>query len=448
MNSTSTPRKPKSLAALIASQPRGEIEKLINGLSPNALAALPYLFEVWAMGGHQLAPPQDWSTWLILGGRGAGKTRAGAEWVRSQVEGATPLSPGRRSKVCLIAETIDQAVDVMIRGDSGLLACTPADRTPVYHAGRKTLTWPNGAEAQVYSASRPESLRGPQFDCAWADELGKWKKARAAWDMLQMCLRLGDRPQCVVTTTPRANGVLEMLLDADSCVVTSAPTRENRANLADSFLDEVYKAYGGTALGRQELDGELVLDRPGAFWTRRMIDEGRVKAAPELKRVVVAVDPPSVSGASADECGIIVIGLGRDNVAYVLADRSSQGQTPAKWAAGAVAAYDDFQADRIVAEVNQGGDLVESMIRQVAPNASYKAVRATRGKTARAEPVSALYEQGLIRHVGGFPALEDQMCAFGADEVAKSPDRVDALVWAATELMLVRGPSPRVRMLP
>lgn len=436
------------MAASIVSLPRDEIETLIDGLSPNAQAALPYLFEVWGRGGHQLPPRQDWSTWLILGGRGAGKTRAGAEWLRSQVEGATPLSPGRRKKICLIAETIDQAVEVMIRGESGLLACTPADRTPRYIASRKTLVWPNGAEAQVYSASNPESLRGPQFDCAWADELGKWKQARAAWDMLQMGLRLGDHPQTVVTTTPRANEVLEALLEAETCVTTSAPTNANRANLAGSFLVGVERTYGGTALGKQELDGEFVFDRPGALWTRRMIDAARVKTGPEMKRIVVAVDPPSVSGATADECGIIVLGLGLDGAAYVLADRSSQGETPAKWAARAVAAYDEFQADRIVAEINQGGDLVEGIIRQVAPEASYRAVRATRGKTMRAEPVSALYEQGKIRHLGVFSDLEDQMCAFGADGFSKgSPDRVDALVWAATDLMLSPTQSPRVRVL-
>lgn len=432
---------------MIASLPRDEIETLIDGLSPNAQAALPYLFEVWGHGGHQLPPEGEWATWLILGGRGAGKTRAGAEWVRSQVEGATPLSPGRCSRVCLIAETIDQAVEVMIRGDSGLLACTPTDRTPTYQASRKTLVWPNGAEAKIFSASNPESLRGPQFDCAWADELGKWKKAKAAWDMLQMGLRLGDRPQCVITTTPRANAVLEALLDSETCMVTSAPTRENRANLAASFLEGVYKTYGDTSLGRQELEGEFVLDRPGALWTRRIIEEGRARSAPEMKRIVVAVDPPASSGATADECGIIVMGLAVDGVAYVLADRSSQGETPANWAARAVAAYDEFQADRIVAEVNQGGELVESVIRQIAPEVSYAGVRATRGKVTRAEPISALYERGDIRHLGGFAALEDQMCAFGAEDAVGSPDRVDALVWAATQLLLEPSVNPRIRVV-
>lgn len=436
------------MAASIASLPRDERDALIDGLSPNAQAALPYLFEVWGLGGHQLPPRTDWSTWLILGGRGAGKTRAGAEWLRTQVEGATPLSPGRRRKICLIAETIDQAVEVMIRGESGILACTPADRTPRYMASRKTLIWPNGAEAQVFSASNPESLRGPQFDCAWADELGKWKKAKSAWDMLQMGLRLGDHPQTVVTTTPRANVVLEALLEAENCVATSAPTSANSANLADSFLEGVERVYGGTSMGKQELEGEFVIERPGALWTRRMVDAARVKAAPEMKRIIVAVDPPSISGETADECGIIVMGLGLDGLAYVLADRTSQGETPAKWAARAVAAYDEFQADRIVAEINQGGSLVEGIMRQVAPEVSYRAVRATRGKAARAEPVSALYEQGKVRHLGAFSTLEDQMCAFGAEMPSKgSPDRVDALVWAATELMLAKAPTARVRVL-
>lgn len=406
------------------------------------------MFEFWGMPDHQLPPPGTWRTWLILGGRGAGKTRAGAEWVRAEVEGATPLAPGRRRRIALIAQTIEQAVEVMIRGDSGLIACAPADRRPTYSSTRKTLVWPNGAEAACYSASSPESLRGPQFDGAWADELGKWKKAKATWDMLQMAVRLGEQPQLIVTTTPRANHVLEALIDDSSVVVSSAPTSANSANLAKQFLSEVYGAYGGTNLGRQELDGELVLDRPGALWTRGLIERQRVRAGPEMKRIVVAVDPPVTSGENADECGMIVAGIGEDGCGYVLADLSSQGETPLGWSARAVKAYHEFEADRIVAEVNQGGDMVETLVRQHDPTAAFRGVRATRGKHARAEPVSALYERGCAFHLGGFAELEDQMCGFGAaDQGSGSPDRVDALVWAMTDLMVATAVRPRARSL-
>lgn len=408
---------------------------------------MPYLFEFWGMPGHQLPPSGDWRTWLILGGRGAGKTRAGAEWVRAEVEGPTPLAAGRRRRIALVAQTIEQAVEVMVRGDSGLMSCAPADRRPHYVATRKTLVWPNGAEAACFSASSPETLRGPQFDGAWADELGKWKKARATWDMLQMALRLGDNPQQIVTTTPRANPVLEELMAAKNVVITSAPTSANSANLAKPFLAQVYASYGETALGRQELDGELILDRPGALWTRRLIETQRVRAGPEMKRIVVAVDPPVTSGEAADECGIIVAGIGEDGHGYVLADASSQGDTPMQWAARAVDAYHAHKADRIVAEVNQGGEMVQSIMKQVDNTVPILPVHASRGKRARAEPVSALYERGIAHHLGGFPQLEDQMCAFGSEDLgARSPDRVDALVWAFTALMLGVA-APRARSL-
>ncbi|MGB0854772.1 MAG: DNA-packaging protein [Pikeienuella sp.] len=448
MSSTSKPPAPKSWAASVASQKQETIEAFVDGLSPEALAALPYLFEFWGMRGHQLPPKGRWRTWLILGGRGAGKTRAGAEWVRTQVEGPTPDAPGQRRRIALIAHTIEQAVEVMIRGDSGLLACAPADRRPDYIASRKTLVWPNGAEATCFSASSPEALRGPQFDGAWADELGKWPKAKATWDMLQMALRLGDDPKQIVTTTPRANPVLEALVEDDAVMVTSAPTSANSANLAKQFLSEVYDTYGATTLGRQELYGEMILDRPGALWTRQLIDGLRARSGPEMKRIVVAVDPPVTSGDAADECGIIVAGLGADEHAYVLADKSSQGDTPLAWAARAVEAYHAHEADRIVAEVNQGGEMVKALIHQTDNTVAFRAVRATQGKRTRAEPISALYERGLVHHLGGFSDLEDQMCAFGTEGPGcRSPDRVDALVWALTDLMLPRGSQLRVRKL-
>lgn len=358
------------------------------------MAALPYLFEFWAARGHQTPPGGDWTTWLILGGRGAGKTRAGAEWIRTQVEGSGPSDPGRVRRIALVAETLDEARDVMVMGESGIRACSPADRRPDWIESRRMLRWPNGAEAVCYSAANPEKLRGPQFDCAWSDELGKWRKAGKTWDMLQLALRLGDRPRQVVTTTPRANKVLEELIEAKSTVVTSAPTWANAANLAESFLAEVEARYGGTSFGRQELEGEMALDRPGALWSRAMIEAGRVREAPAMTRIVVAVDPPATSGGDADECGLVVAGLGADGLAYVLADRSEQGLTPARWAERAAALYHEYEADRIVAEVNQGGEMVGELVCRADPSVSYRAVRASRGKTARAEPVSDIYGPG------------------------------------------------------
>ncbi|MEM7523764.1 MAG: terminase family protein [Pseudomonadota bacterium] len=449
MPSTSKRRGRKSYAASIASLPKDEIEDLIGALSDNAQAAMPYLFDIWGMPGHQLPPEGAWSTWLILGGRGAGKTRAGAEWIRGQVEGAEPGDPGKRRRVALIGATMDEARDIMVKGESGLIACSPPDRKPVWHEGRRMLVWPNGAEAVCYSAASPEKLRGPQFDCAWSDELGKWPNPRKAWDMLQLGLRLGDMPQQVVTTTPRANPVLEALIEDPRTITVSAPTTANSANLAETFLERVTEAYGGTAQGREELDGEMVLSRPGALWTRDLIEASRVRSGPEMRRIVVAVDPPASVGAGAEECGIIVAGVGGEpEVGYVMADCSSQGETPQGWAARAVDAYERFRADRIVAEVNQGGAMVEAVIRQIDPKVSFRAVHASRGKQARAEPVSALYEQGRVLHLGGFADLEDQMRGFGADGAGASPDRVDALVWAITDLMLDGSRAvPRARTL-
>jgi len=406
------------------------------------LLALPYLFEFWAMA-HQLPPEGNWRSWVIMGGRGAGKTRAGAEWVRAQVEGARPLDPGRCRRVALVGETLDQARDVMVFGESGLLACSPPDRRPEWQATRRRLIWPNGATAQIFSAQDFEALRGPQFDCAWADEMAKWKRATEAWDMLQFALRLGERPRVCVTTTPRNVKVLKDLLTRDSTVVTNAPTEANAANLAASFLDEVRARYAGTRLGRQELDGVLAEDVEGALWTGVMLDACRVAAAPVLDRIVVAVDPPVTGGARSDECGIIVAGaVTRGPVqawrAWVLADCSVSAASPATWAAAAIRAMERFGADRLVAEVNQGGDMVEEVIRQVDPMVPVRKVRASRGKAARAEPVAALYEQGRVHHCGDLSALEEQLCAMTAQGYGGpgSPDRLDALVWALSELMI------------
>ena len=396
MPSISTTHDLRSGAAWIVSEGQDAQDAFLDALSDGELIALPYVFEFWALD-HQLAPEGDWRTWIVMGGRGAGKTRAGAEWVRTCVEGSRPLDAGRCNRLALVGETIDQVRDVMIFGESGIMACSPPDRRPEWQATRKRLVWPNGATAQAFSAHDPEGLRGPQFDGAWVDELAKWKKARETWDMLQFGLRLGDDPRVCVTTTPRNVGVLKDVLAAPSTVVTSAPTEANAAFLAEGFLDEVRARYAGTRLGRQELDGVLVDTAEDALWTPSMLESCRLEAPPELDRVVVAVDPPVTGHAGSDACGIVVVGAVtqgpvQDWRAYVLADASVTAASPASWAKAAIRAMEQWGAERLVAEVNQGGDLVEQVIRQIDPLVPFKAVHAGRSKGARAEPVAALYE--------------------------------------------------------
>ncbi|APX14927.1 ATP-binding protein [Phaeobacter inhibens] len=428
----------------------------LDRLSDHDLCAMPYVFDLWALP-HQLPPAGDWRSWVILGGRGAGKTRAGAEWVRTLAEGATPLSAGRARRIALLGETYDQVRDVMVQGDSGLLACTPPDRRPTWKATERRLIWPNGATAQAFSAHDPEALRGPQFDAAWADELAKWKRGQNSWDMLQFALRLGDDPRVCVTTTPRSVGVLRDLLASPSTVQTHAATEANRANLAASFIAEVRTRYAGSRLGRQELDGILLQDVEGALWTNAGLVAAQIAKAPTLDRVVVAVDPAVSAGKRSDACGIVVVGATlqgppQDWCAYVLADCTVQGVGPLTWAQAAIDARDRYGADRVVAEVNQGGALVESLLRQIDPLVPFTALHASRGKGARAEPVAALYEQGRVRHVPGLGALEDQLCQMTPRGYLGqgSPDRLDALVWAVQELILTpanRHRMPRARML-
>ena len=450
MRSTLTGRGLTSGASWIGSADVAVQDRFLSELDEGELMALPFLFEFWAMP-HQLPPEGDWRSWVIMGGRGAGKTRAGAEWVRAQVEGARPLDVGRCRRVALVGETIEQVREVMIFGDSGILACSPADRRPDWEATRKRLVWPNGAVATVHTAHDPDGLRGPQFDAAWVDELAKWKKAEATWDQLQFALRLGDDPRVCVTTTPRNVGVLKKLLATPSTRTTHAPTEANAANLAASFLDEVRARYRGTRLGRQELDGVLLADAEGALWTSEGIEAGRVREVPALDRIVVGLDPATTAGAGSDECGIVVVGAQSNGPpqnwrAVVLADCTVQGATPSGWARAAISAMEQYGADRLVAEVNQGGQMVVEVLRQVDPMVPVKSVHASRGKVARAEPVAALYEQGRVGHVAGLDALEDQMCRMTARgyEGSGSPDRVDALVWALHELMI--EPAARWRM--
>lgn len=418
--------------------------------------ALPWLFEFWALP-HQLPPDGVWKTWVIMGGRGAGKTRAGAEWVRAQVEGARPQDEGAARRVALVGETVDQVREVMVFGDSGILACTPPDRRPQWEATRKRLVWPNGAITQVFSAHEPESLRGPQFDAAWVDELAKWKKAEETWDMLQFALRLGQNPRQVVTTTPRNVGVLKAILKNPSSVVTHAPTEANRAYLAASFLEEVRNRYEGTRLGRQELEGVLLEDVEGALWTTDRLEACRADPPESFSRVVVGVDPSVAGKAGSDECGIVVVGAvtegqPRDWKAWVIEDATVAGGSAQVWAEAVVAACHRHGAAQVVAEVNQGGALVEEVLRAVDPFLPVKKVSAAQGKVARAEPVAALYEQGRVHHGRGLGALEDQMCRMARTgfQGRGSPDRVDALVWALNELMIAHARSatvPRLRNL-
>ncbi|MEM6648698.1 MAG: terminase family protein [Pseudomonadota bacterium] len=391
-------------------------------------------------------PPKttDWTTWLVLGGRGAGKTRTGAEWIQAQVR------QGVR-RLALVGETYEDAREVMIAGPSGLCATGYPEEKPSYEPSRHRLVWPNGAQAHVFSADDPEGLRGFQFEAAWADELCKWRQPEEAWSNLQLGLRLGDRPRQVVTTTPRPMALLKKLMGHKTTALTQASTYANRENLAEAFFTEIAETYAGTTLGRQELMGELVEDRAGALWSWEMIEAARVQTPPPLSRIVVALDPPVTSGPEADECGIIVAGTtgeGAEKQAFILADGSSSGLSPAAWAARGVALLHQYKADRLVAEVNQGGDLVEQMIRLADPEAPFRAVRATRGKIVRAEPIAALYERGRIKHVGAFPTLEEQMTQFTGDPGEGSPDRLDALVWALTDLMLgPHGHGPAIRTL-
>ncbi len=425
---------------------------MANELSVNDLSALLADWQLIARD-DQLPPlsaqnGERWRVWLVLGGRGAGKTRTGSEWLRAKVFGEWPDSkPAKR--IALIGETIGDVRNVMIEGASGLLSVHNAEERPIFEPSKQRLSWPNGAIAQMYSAENPEGLRGPQFDVAWCDEVGKWKDADAAWDMMQFGLRLGEHPQVVVTTTPRTIGLLKRLLADPATAVSRAATADNAANLATTFMTEMERRYTGSALGRQELMGELIDDTTGNLWQRNWIEEHRVTRPPELTRLVVAVDPPVTAKATSDACGIVVVGLGVDGRGYVLADQTVQGRSPIQWARAVVSAYRHFEADRVVAETNQGGDLVITVLRQVDPTLPVRTVHATRGKWVRAEPIAALYAEGRVAHVGIYEQLEDQLCAFGTDGRAngKSPDRLDALVWALTDLMIDAAVEPTLRAL-
>lgn len=401
----------------------------VAALDDDTVAGLLRYWPLWAREA-QLPPPGDWVTWLIMGGRGSGKTRAGAEWVRQQATGAAPVSP-----IALVGETMSEAIAIMVEGESGLLRIHAEHERPRLKGNK--LFWPNGAEAMVLSASDPDRFRGPQFAAAWCDEVAKWPDAAAAWDMLQFALRLGEKPRQVATTTPRPVPLLKRLLADPATAVTRMRTDENDY-LAPTFLEAVVGRYRGSVLGRQELEGELIEDRPDALWQRYMFNPAPRDI--ELGRIVVGVDPPVTGNATSDACGIVVAGRSGEG-AVVLEDATLHPAPPEAWAARAVRAYRAHDADAIVAEVNQGGDLVKAVIAQEDPDVPVIAVRATRGKWVRAEPIAALYARGLVTHRPGLAHLEDELCALGPDGRADghSPDRVDALVWALTELFSSRA---------
>jgi phage terminase large subunit-like protein len=365
--------------------------------------------------------------WLILAGRGFGKTRTGAQWIISRAR------QGYRH-IGLIGQTAADVRDVMVKGRAGVLTSAPPWFRPKYYPSNRLLVFPNGAECHTYSGDEPDQLRGPEHDTVWADEPAKWKYARDAWDNMEMGLRVGMNPRCCATTTPRPIPIIRELLAEEkegSVTVTRGSTFENAANLAPSAIARLKRKYEGTRLGRQELYAEVLDENPAALWKRRQIEELRVLEAPEMQRIVVAIDPSVSDGEEAAECGIVGAGLGRDNHGYTLEDKSMRG-SPLEWARAAVTLFKKLKADRIIAEANQGGKMVETTLRTVSLNVPVTLVHASRGKATRAEPVSALYEQGRCHHVGTFPELEDQMVEWVPGEM--SPDRLDALVWAYTDL--------------
>jgi phage terminase large subunit-like protein len=418
-----------------------DLERYVSGLSPKdkadldkMLAGIMWDWEGYLARPNQLPPPGEWLTWLVLAGRGFGKSRCGAEWVRAQVNNKSAR------RIALIAETQKDLEEVMVFGDSGIYSVFPPHQKPKVTKKPIKIEFHTGAIATGYNATEPDQLRGPNFDAAWCDELCKWRYARETWDQLQFGLRLGTHPRQIVTTTPRPIPILKEILKASTTVITRGVTKDNYANLAASFIKTITDKYAGTRLGRQELSAEILDDVPDALWTRAALDRDRrgPNDIPPLKRIVVAIDPAAKKNEMPEDgaaTGIVVAGIGEDNRGYILDDATCR-ESPNGWARMAVACFDRYQGDCIVGEVNNGGDMVEATVRAVRPQVRFKEVHASKGKWTRAEPIAALYEQGRISHVGTFASLEDEMVNFGVNGMVgdKSPDRVDALVWALTEL--------------
>lgn len=433
-----------SAASRFAELPEDQRNKILSGFSEQQLIDLKYDWSFWGRP-EQIEPEGDWSTWLALAGRGWGKTEAGAQWVKKRVEN------GARS-VALIAETQRDLEDVMVKR---LLSIYPDGQAPSVTYKPVRVFWPNGATATGYNGTEPDQLRGPEFDTAWIDEFAKYRKAEETWDMLQMTLRVGDNPRTLITTTPRPIAILKKILAAESTVVSTGSTFDNAGNLSPRFLERIKADYDGTRLGRQELYAAILDDNPNALFHQSLINETRVddQRLPDFNMTLVGVDPPATGNPDSDECGIVVASRDRPDTKhahfYVQDDQSIQGRSPEGWAAQAISAYYKHEANAIVAEVNQGGDMVESVIKGVDPDVKVIKVRATKGKWIRAEPVAGLYEQKRVHHIGSFPTLEDQMCDFDPSGLSdgKSPDRMDALVWVITELSNRKLGEPGVRSL-
>jgi phage terminase large subunit-like protein len=425
-----------SVVRLLASLSESQRSQWLTGQTDDDLAALLYCWPAWARDDQLPPTDEEWVVWLLMAGRGAGKTRAGAEWVRAQVES------GAAQHVALIGRTAADCRDVMVEGDSGLLSVFPPAERPRYYPSKRRVVFVNGATATTYSGEEPDLLRGPQHDAAWADELASWRFPQT-WDNMLMGLRKGRQPRAVVTTTPKPVRLLKELIADETTRTTKATTYDNRAHLAESFFRRIIGRYEGTRTGRQELLAELLEDVPGALWRAEWIEQNRVSAAPaDLYCVVVSVDPAVTSGEDSDETGIIGAGVDEHGHAYVLEDASGR-YTPDGWGEIAVEMYHRLNADAIVAETNNGGDVVESLMRTMDRQANVVQVKASRGKVPRAEPVAAQYKQGLWSHVGVFAELEEQMRSFTNDPMQKrqrgdSPDRMDALVWAGWALTMGR----------
>lgn len=419
-------------AALLARLPGHRLEQLLEH------------WPLWARG-DQMPPDGDWRTWLLLGGRGSGKTRAAAEWVRERMES------GVSSRAALIGPTLADVRDVMVLGVSGLVAIASRGCRPHYQSSLRRLDWPDGRQALLFSAEDPDSLRGPQFDLAWGDEIAAWARPDAMLDLLRPAMRVGDDPRLVLSTTPRPVPAVRRLLADPSCQVTRAGTTANAANLPPGMITDLRQRFGQSVYARQELDGELIDDPEGALWSRADLDAARARFQDTaLDLMVVAVDPPASEGPAADTCGIIVAGSrghGRTATGTVLADCSVQGLGPRDWARAVAATVEAYEADLILAEANQGGEMVRAVLQQAAPGVPVRLVHASRSKRARAVPVTLAYATGRVAHAGLFRELEDQMCRFGGDGFQASPDRLDALVWALTFLLLAAPGDPRARTL-
>jgi phage terminase large subunit-like protein len=434
MKSMSTGRSQPSGAEILGALSSEQRREWIESLSDAEAEAIVHDWEFWARR-NQLEPTdRPWVNWLVLAGRGFGKTRMGSEQVRKWVK-KFPI-------VNLIGPTAADVRDVMVQGigaGSAIMEVCRRDERPVYEKSNRRLVWPNGAASLLFSAEEPERLRGPQCHKAWCDDIAAWRYPSEAWEQFEFGLRLGSNAQVVVTTTPKPIKLIKELVANPATVITRGSTYDNKANLAQNFFNSIIRKYEGTRLGRQELNAELLDDRPGALWSLKVIDADRVRECPPLWRIVVGTDPAVTSGDDSAEWGIVVVGMGpspngRDGPPhfYVIDDQSRK-LTPNDAAKIIVGAYQAHKADRVIAEVNNGGDLVEAILRTVNLNFAYEAVHASRGKLTRAEPIAALYEQHRVHHVGAFGVLEDQMCDY-VPQVSKSPDRMDALVWALTEL--------------